>query len=101
MGPCFQVWADKVGKPKQEVMPPPPEWLKARVETVDDGSMLEAYQIGKKQERGKEVAARRAAIQQALAQEAEDQNVSQLDVRCFVSSATCPRHEDQCIREFC
>ena len=78
----MQAWADKIGKPKQETVPPPPDWLKARVETIDDGSMLQAYQIGKKQERGKEVAARRADIEEALADEAEEQNVSKLDVRC-------------------
>lgn len=82
----MQAWADKVGKPKQDSMQPPPDWLKTRVETIDDGSMLAAYQIGKKQERGKEVAARRADIEEALADEAEEQGVSKLDVCCPICS---------------
>ena len=48
--------------------------------------MLAAYQIGKKQERGKEVAARRADIEEALADEAEEQGVSKLDVCCPICS---------------
>jgi polyribonucleotide nucleotidyltransferase len=62
-------------------MPPPPEWLKSRIEAIDDGSMLTAYQITKKQERGKQVKACRELIEKAIALEAEEQNLSPLDVR--------------------
>lgn len=43
--------------------------------------MLAAYQIEKKQERGKEVSSCRKTIAEALAEEAEEQNVSELTVR--------------------